>query len=240
MKKEQLIIEMLGEDIAITPSDIYSQEFSRAVVGGYRQEEVDAFLQQVADKVDVLLDQMRLLKEKSEERGKALEENREMEHTLRSALVSSQKFGEDMVEAAKREADALTEQARLEAARIHLEASELPKEIAQDIRALERQRSQLRSEMKAILETHRRLLDSLIPEESVETPAGFFEAPSLDEEAEAAPTEEPEENPDSDGAESTQDESSEVDIPESAETDLDDAEDVADEEEEKDGKEEED
>jgi cell division initiation protein len=188
-KKDRMIAKALGEEIAITPSDIYNQDFKRALLGGYETKEVDAFLERVADIIDHLIDQIRYLREKVDEQRASIDEYREIEKTLRSALVSSQKFSEDILASAKREAESLIEEARLKKAQAQLAAAKLPRKLARDIHVLEQQRSRMRREMLAILETHKNLLDSLIPEEE-RAPASFFDA------GVSADTGEEEEDPD--------------------------------------------
>ncbi|MBI5091578.1 MAG: DivIVA domain-containing protein [Candidatus Hydrogenedentes bacterium] len=184
MKKEKIIQEVFGGEAALTPSDLLSKEFKRAAVGGYNTNDVDEFLEHVADAFEKLIQQVRALKEESEEQRERLEEYRQMEASLRNALVSSQKFGEDVIEAAKREANLLLEEARMKRAQAHLEASKIPLALSQDILLLQQQRNRLRVEMTAILETHRNLLDSLIPQDAAKRPASLFEvgppSPSLD------------------------------------------------------------
>lgn len=174
-KKDRMIAKALGEEIAITPSDIYNQDFKRALLGGYEIKEVDTFLERVADIIEHLIDQIRYLREKVDEQRATIDEYREIEKTLRSALVSSQKFSEDILASAKREAESLIEEARLKKAQAQLAAAKLPRKLARDIHVLEQQRSRMRREMLAILETHKNLLDSLIPEEE-RAPASFFDA----------------------------------------------------------------
>jgi len=175
VKKDRMLVDALGEDIAITPSDIYNQDFRRAMLGGYDAREVDAFLERVADIVDRLLGQIRHLREKVDEQRVSIDEYREIEKTLRSALVSSQKFSEDILASAKREAESLIEEARLQKAQAQLAAAKLSRRLVRDIHVLEQQRSRMRREMLAILETHKSLLDSLIPEDDG-VPTSFFDA----------------------------------------------------------------
>lgn len=174
-KKDKVVSEVLGEEHALSPSDVLNRDFKRAGFGGYDRAEVDAFLERVADALEELILEVRLLKERNEEQRKALDEYRDLENSLRNALISSQRFGEEVVEAAKREAHVILEEARLKKAQAQLEMARVPNSLARDIHVLEQQRSRMRLELLAILETHRRLLDSLIPEDSMRTPTGFFD-----------------------------------------------------------------
>jgi cell division initiation protein len=175
MRKDKVITEVLGDETALSPSDIHNQEFSRAVVGGYDRSEVRKFLERIADTVETLVDQIRTLRDDVETAKAASDEYVQIEASLRTALVSSQRFGEEMIEMAKREAHTLIQEARLSRAQAHLEAAKLPGVLSRDIKLLEQQRQRLRIEMLSILETHKRLLDSLIPDVAAKGPTSFFE-----------------------------------------------------------------
>lgn len=149
----------------LTPADIYHKEFKRAVVGGYDMRQVDEFLTRVGDAFDALVLQVQLLKERDHEQREQLQAFREMEETLRNTLVTSQKFSENITETAKREADALIEEAHLIKARAQFEAGRLPAEMAEDVRQLKERRERLRLDMLSVLDTHRNLLNTMTPAE---------------------------------------------------------------------------
>ena len=174
MRKDKIVTEVMGEENVLTPSDLYNHDFKRMTMGGYKVEEVDQFLERVADVMESLIGQVRELKARTDEQREQLEEYRQMEKTLRNALMSSQKFGENILEAARREADALIEEGRLKKARAEFEASRVPSKMTEEIEQLKQQRRQLRIEILAVVETHRRLVDSLLPEELVEPPNAFI------------------------------------------------------------------
>lgn len=185
MKKDDKIVgEILGDEHAITPSDVFAKQFKRGRFGGYDRRDVDDFLEQVADALEGLIVQIRVLKEKNEEQRKTMAELKEVEGSLRNALVSAQRFGDDVLDSAKREAHVILEEARLKRAQAQLEVSRVPTALTRDIHILEQQRSRLRVEMMAILETHRKLLDSLVPEDAMQVPTSFFEAGVPDDQLE--------------------------------------------------------
>ena len=186
MRRNKLLSDILGEENVITPSDLYNPRLTQATVGGYKRSEVDALLKRVADVLETLISQIRELKSKTEEQQERLDEYRQMETTLRSALVSSQHFGENIVAAAKREAEAILEEARAHRTQILCEAQRLPETLASNISALDQQRGRLRAEILSILAAHRRLLDALIPEPSAEKPFGFFDSGMFDNDSSSA------------------------------------------------------
>ena len=149
----------------INAADIYHREFKRVMVGGYDMHEVDEFLTRVADAFDALQKRLQAVEEREHELREQAGAYQEMEETLRNALVTSQKFSENIIDVAKREADSLVEEARVIKARAQFEASKLPTEVARDIRRLQEQRARLRSEIQAVLRSHQNLLESLLPAE---------------------------------------------------------------------------
>jgi len=186
MKTDKLVGEVLGKELVLTPSEIVNKEFKRSV-GGYNTREVDEFLERVADLLEELVSQVRTLKEKDEQQQTQLEQYREIENTLRDALASSQRFSEDILDTAKREAHALIEEARLAKAQAEFKAARLPIVLAREVRLLRQERNRLRAELKSILQTHMNLVESLIPEEAEGTQEVFDLAPETEVAAGAAP-----------------------------------------------------
>lgn len=158
MRKDRVVSEVLGEELAITPSDLYNTEFKNAIMGGYDKQDVDAFLERVADVFESVINQVRELKEELEQQKDKMQAMADMEHTLRNALISAQKYGENIQEAAVREANALLEEARLEKQRAMLSAAELPTELRAEIQELKNERNRLRTDLRAVLAAHSALL----------------------------------------------------------------------------------
>jgi cell division initiation protein len=175
MSDEKVIREVLGQESMLTPSDIFSRQFKRVRFGGYDPREIDDFLEEAADALEQLIIQVRTLKDKNEDLRTEMAELKQMESTLRASLVNSQQFSDQVIESARREADAMIEEAKLKQAQAHAEATKLPAALTRDIHLLEQQRARLRVEMKSILETHNRLMDSLIPETKTPTGSALFD-----------------------------------------------------------------
>ncbi len=161
MKKDRIVSEVLGEELTITPSDLYSTEFKNALMGGYDKEEVDAFLEKTADAFEALIEQVRRLKDEREDHRSQAQEFQEMERTLRNALVSSQRFAENLLDAARREADLIQEEADLIREQARLDAKRVPEALQEEVRALKAERDHLRADLMAILETHRALAERI-------------------------------------------------------------------------------
>lgn len=155
----------------ITPQDIRQQQFTVRTFRGFDPQEVDAFLEDVADDYETKLKECQLLKEQVA----ALEERQrgvlELERTLQDTLVTMQRLADEVKAAAHREAEEVRAAARQESELIVREA-ELRGEkgieaaraeearIRADIQALKRIRRQLAGDFAATLERYQRLLMS--------------------------------------------------------------------------------
>ncbi len=157
-EQEQATPEELWEAASIAPSDLYYTQFRRAIFGGYDRTDVDMFRDHVADLFEGLLGQVRDLKKGIGEQKSEIGEFHEMEGALRNALKSSQKFSEQILDAAKREADAMLAEACLAKSRAETEAVQLPEALRQEIEELKGERERLRADIQAVLETHAKLL----------------------------------------------------------------------------------
>lgn len=158
MRENKVVSDVLGKDRVLSPSDVLNYEFSRSIMGGYSPNQVDGFLARVADVLENLIQQIRDLKAQLAAQKEELDDHRQMEETLRNTLVTSQKFGENLIESAKREASLLIETARLEKPRIEAENARLPVILAREITHLQDQRDRLRADIRAILAAHEALL----------------------------------------------------------------------------------
>ena len=144
----------------ISPQDIRQQQFTVKMFRGFDPQEVDAFLEDVADDYETLLKECQLLREQlaaQEERQRGVGE---LEKALQDTLVTSQRLADELKAAARREAelrgDKAVEAARADEARLRV-----------DIQALKRVRRQLVEDLGATLDRYRRYLaGETAPDES--------------------------------------------------------------------------
>ena len=97
----------------ISPHDIRQQQFTGRLFHGVDRQEVDAFLEDVADDYEALLKETQLLKEQlaaMEDRQRGVIER---EKTLQDTLITTQRLAEEMKLAAKRESDLIVREAEL-------------------------------------------------------------------------------------------------------------------------------
>lgn len=168
MRKDRVVGEVLGDEVALSPSDLYNAQFKSAVMGGYDKKEVDTFLERAADMLEALLKQSREFREEMEQQREQIQGSRDMENSLRSALANVQKLEKDTLDAARRQADAMREQAKVALERAKLEARNLPDTLRREIAELSKERELLRDDLGAILRTHYALLRKIPRAEAVQ------------------------------------------------------------------------
>lgn len=142
----------------LTPLDIRQQQFNVRMFRGFDPQEVDAFLEDVAEDYGALLKENALLREQvaaHEERARGAGE---VEKTLKDTLVTTQRLSEEMKEAARREADLVVREASLRGEKMLEEVRGEEARIRGDIRGLKRRRQELIEELRATVVRYQRLL----------------------------------------------------------------------------------
>lgn len=89
----------------LTPQDVQNQEFPKAVFGGYDMTSVDNFLETMTEDYASLYKENAILKSKIKVLVEKVEEYRSTEDSMRMALLTAQKMGDDIMEEANRKRD---------------------------------------------------------------------------------------------------------------------------------------
>jgi cell division initiation protein len=147
----------------ITPMDIRQQQFTVKMFRGFDVQEVDTFLEDLADDYETLMRENALLKEQlqaMEERLRGLEDR---EKVLKETLVTTHRLVEDMKQGAQREAELQVKEAEMRARKIVESAHQAAAPIEAQITALRNTRRQLAESLRASLEMFQRLLDQELP-----------------------------------------------------------------------------
>lgn len=154
----------------ITPLDIQQQQFT-VRFRGYDIQEVDSFLETVANELEEQVKKNTELREELERKETRIWEYQNMEKTLKETLMvaqaaseemkrNSQKAAEDLKASAQREATLTISRAREKAERIIGETNANLAKVEATISDLRRKKILLEQELRSVLETHLRLLDS--------------------------------------------------------------------------------
>jgi cell division initiation protein len=142
----------------LSPVDIRQQQFTLKMFRGFDPQEVDTFLDDVAEDFESLLRENATLKEQLgsyAERSRGLSET---EKTLKDTLVTTQRLAEEMKESAKRDAQLLLREATLNGEKLVDEARSEEAKLRVEVQALKRLRRQLIEELRATVERYERTL----------------------------------------------------------------------------------
>jgi cell division initiation protein len=139
--------------------DIRQQQFTVKMFRGFDVQEVDTFLEDVAEDYEAVLKENSLLKEQLqvlEERTRGLEDRKRV---LQETLVSTQRLVEEMKETARREAALLVREAELTGEKAVEAARAEEATIRAQIQALKRTRRQLAEGLRSTIEMYQRLVE---------------------------------------------------------------------------------
>jgi len=157
--------------VRITPMDIRQQQFTVKMFRGFDTQEVDTFLEDLAEDYEALLKENSLLKEQLqalEERARGLEER---EKVLQETLVTTQRLVEEMKDQARREAAVIIREAEVQADRIIGASRAAEGNLQSEIIALKRTRRQLAEGLRSTVEMYQRLLEQDLKAAAGDEPA---------------------------------------------------------------------
>ncbi|MDI6716641.1 MAG: DivIVA domain-containing protein [Actinomycetota bacterium] len=143
----------------LTPLDIHHKEFHRAI-RGYNEEEVDKFLDEVAEEFERLFKENIELREQVEKVKQELQSYASMEKTLQNTLLTAQKSAEDITVHAQKEAELIIRDAEMKAKEILQETYELKRKYESTLTHLKQAEEEFRTKFKSMLESYMRIADS--------------------------------------------------------------------------------
>ena len=143
--------------------DILNRDFKRATIRGYKEDEVDEFLDRIAADYERILKENDRLKEQLSANEKEIAQFRQLEKNLKDTLVVAQNTAEEVMNAAKKNAEELRnntkhecqnirEQAQIDARRQIEDASVKLRNIVAEYDKLVRDKSAFLLKMRTALE----------------------------------------------------------------------------------------
>lgn len=162
----------------ITPLDIQNKAFSKGV-RGYKEEEVDGFLDLVTLDLEKLLDENQKLKEKVKSLDKELDRYKKTEGTVLETLEAAKALMGDISASAEKRAEMLLKNAELDAALIQREAKESIERLNEEQVSLKNRFNVFRTRYRSLLEAELDKFDNLSAELFAD--AGIEELKSLTE-----------------------------------------------------------
>lgn len=144
----------------ISALDIRQQQFTVRMFRGLDPQEVEAFLENVAEDYEAVVKENTILKEQLatlEDRSRNITEH---ERTLQETLVTTHRLTEEMKQSAKREADMIVRDAELRGEKVTEELRAEETRLKLEMQSLRRMRRQLLEEFRAVLARYDRLLNT--------------------------------------------------------------------------------
>lgn len=141
----------------LTPMDIMEQRFRKGF-RGYDREEVDRFIELTAENLEEAIKKTTILEEKLKMMTRQLSEHEEREALLKEAITTAQSISGEMKESATKEAELIISEARIKAEELVREAHQRVATIQGEIHNLKKQRLELQTAFKSVLEYHSNLL----------------------------------------------------------------------------------
>lgn len=135
----------------ITPADIEYKEFTKAV-RGYKEEEVDAFLDLIIVDMENLIRENKKLKADLEKARNQVSQHVSTETSVYETLEAAKSLMNDIAASAERRAEVLLKNAELE-------ASLITKEARESIARLTEEGSRLRTGVETLRSRYKRLLE---------------------------------------------------------------------------------
>lgn len=135
----------------LTALDIHHKEFGHAL-RGYNEEQVDAFLDTVADEFERLFKENIDLSEKLDAADERVRSYQQIEATINATLVQAQRSSEEIINKAGAEADSVLRDAEVKAKEIIHNALQRKQAIANELIRIKQAEEEFRARYKALLE----------------------------------------------------------------------------------------
>ena len=148
----------MGDAMRMTPLDIQQMVF-KVAFRGYDKEEVNRFLEEIAQTVELLNRDDAVQREKILFLEQQLAELKRTEATLSSTLLSAQSLAEDVKRNAHREADLVIKEAEQKAGELIHQARVELTDTQRDLTSLQKQRLLMVERLRASLRMFERMLE---------------------------------------------------------------------------------
>ncbi|MBQ5320453.1 MAG: DivIVA domain-containing protein [Oscillospiraceae bacterium] len=144
----------------INADAIREAKFEKTAVFGYKAEDVDQFLAEVAKAFEQLEEEKADLEEKIVVLAEGIESYREQEESLKTTLLAAQRLSDSLVKEAKAKADEILENAKAQSAQIDKDAAKKRDAAEREInRDMDKERKNLLRIQKEVTSFKANLLD---------------------------------------------------------------------------------
>ncbi len=144
----------------LTSNEIRTVSFDKTL-RGYRCEDVEAFLQQVADQFDQQEATVADLEKKLHILAQKIEQYRADEDTLKTALLNAQRMGENVIHEAKQKADSILREATLKSESLNEQAKAQVMEQKMELERVQAEVAHFKASVLSLYKSHIESLSTL-------------------------------------------------------------------------------
>jgi cell division initiation protein len=155
----------------VTHMEVRQHQFSLRF-RGYDPTAVDIFLDRLAGRLEELVKENAKLREALARKDQEIQDIRAQEKDWKKALLAVQQTREDLITSAQQQAQLLMAEAHRKAQQMLMAAEQQHDAIANEVRALTRQRRQLVLQLRSLLEQHLKQLGAQREECAEKRPKG--------------------------------------------------------------------
>ena len=137
----------------ITALEIRSHQIKKSI-RGYDVRETDSILEMAADAIEEATREINRLEDRLKETSDSLAEHMANESILKETITSAQRMVEDLKNNARKEAELIIAEARMQADEIVRQAHTRASQVQDEIHRLKKQRIELESKIKALIDYH--------------------------------------------------------------------------------------
>lgn len=144
----------------ITPLDIQNKDFSKGV-RGYKEEEVDRFLDMLTSDYEKVIEENHSLREKIKELSSEVNRYKTIENTVLETLETAKALVKDISASAEKKAEIILKNAELDAAKMVREAKETGERLNEEYQSLKNRLNIFNTRYKTLLESELEKFDTL-------------------------------------------------------------------------------
>ena len=164
----------------LTPQEVSSHAFPKAVMGGYNMSAVDEFLDELTDDYTTLFKENAALKAKLKVLVEKVEDYRATEDSMRATLLTAQKMADNIIREAEAKRDVILARAELDVQDRVAQLKEEAEANAQRLKAGQQELASFIAAVRDVCQQELALLERLpelpVEQEVVEEPAAPVEA----------------------------------------------------------------
>jgi len=145
----------------LSPLLIKKQEFTKSL-RGFDPEEVQAFLDKIANDVDSIIQENEILKKEVESLNQNVSEFRSIEKNLQDTLLKAQDSSSKALESSKKQTNLIMKEAEIKASQILENAKQEANDIRNAVVNLREERDLIVAKLKSIVNSQAHLLESKV------------------------------------------------------------------------------